>query len=188
MGYEIPSFGRKVAFDCLFFSVSFLPALSRQSCSASARHALTKLPCHLGKLLHEDQKHWTCEWRAGRRIPAGSPLRSNCLWNCKPGCKRQTVGRQRGGRAHSSSLSFSKPFAFQAQMLAEIWRLNCIYCETWACPCSALISSAAWRARASLRLRAEEPLHQAASATSLCCLRKGLQHGPEAPAPPRWAA
>lgn len=182
------SLGRKLlSIVCFSLLVSFPPAPSRQPLSASARHTLRKVPCPLGKLLHEDQRRRTPGWGAGRRIPAGTPLPSNCLWNCKPGWKRETVWRQRGGGAHSSSLSVSKPFAFQAQMLAEIWRLDCIYCETWACPCSALISSAAWRDRAVLRLPEEEPLQQAASATSLWCLHKGLQHGPEAPAPPRWA-
>lgn len=170
--YETPFLGKKVASDCfsVCVCVCLFPMFSPGSRPQLSETDFTAAPLSLGKTAARSVKWWT----PGSTSPrCRDPLHPHCYRNDKPGCTRETVGRQRGGRAHPSSLSASKPFAFQAQMLAEIWCLDCICSETWACPRSAPISSVPWRARAVLRLQAEEPLHRAVSATSLRCLHKG---------------
>lgn len=155
----------KVAFSCLLFSVS-------SSCSlqtvllASVTHTFMNVPRPLGKLLYEDQRE------LGGHNPVGSPLCSNCLWNCKPGCRRETVWRQRGGGAHSSSLCVSKPVAFQAEMQlkSDAWTAHTVrrghaLAVHWF-PLQLGEPEPRWGS-------AEESLHQALSATSLCCCARG---------------
>lgn len=104
--------GKLLSVVC-FFSVSSLCSV-QTVLLASGRQAFMNVPGPLGKVLHEDQ-------RDPRGEQQGTTLRGPPFAQAVCGIVNQAArGRRSGGRgeggAHSSSLSASKPFAFQAQM------------------------------------------------------------------------